>query len=69
MLRVPSAGGPLLLLPTAQAGWRNIPNPSKGEVVTKQRCHPVMMSEPLEVLTVPVLVSLETGLVCEHRWG
>ena len=35
-------GGPLLQLPTAQAGWRNIPNPSQREVFTKQMCHPVV---------------------------
>ena len=36
-----AAGGSLLQLPTAQAGWRDIPNPSQWEVVTKQMCHPV----------------------------
>ena len=41
VLPVLAAGGPLLWLPTAQAGWRNIPNPSQHEVFTEQMCHPV----------------------------
>ena len=37
-----AAGWPLLLLPTAQAGWRNIPNPSQLEleVLTILMGHP-----------------------------
>ena len=37
-----AAGGPLLLPPTAQAGWQNIPNPNQQEVSTAQMCHPEM---------------------------
>ena len=36
-----------LLLPTAQAGWRNIPNPSQQEVVTEETCHPVVFVSKL----------------------
>ena len=28
-------------VPTAQAGWWNIPNPSQWEVVTEETCHPI----------------------------
>ena len=36
-----AAGWPLLQLPTAQAGWRNIPNPSQQEVFHDYLGHPV----------------------------
>ena len=43
VLALLAAGGPLLQLPTAQANFRNIPNPSQREVVTVQNCHPVLV--------------------------
>ena len=42
-----AAGGPLLLLPTAQAGWQNIPNPSQLEVLTILMGHPVYITYTL----------------------
>ena len=41
---VMAAAGPLLWLPTALAGWRNIPNLSQREVVTILAGHPVFTS-------------------------
>ena len=38
---VPAAGGPLLQQPTAQAGWRNIPNLSQWEVFINNTDHPL----------------------------
>ena len=40
-----AAGGPLLHLPTARAGWRNIPNPSQGVVLTILMGHSVDIME------------------------
>ena len=40
VLTVPAAGGPLLQLPTAQAGCRNHPNLSQREVFTDLTGHP-----------------------------
>ena len=42
VLTVLAAVGPLLLLPTAQAGWGNIPNLSQQEVLPDQMCPPVL---------------------------
>ena len=40
-----AAGGPLLQLPTARTGWRNIPNPSQWKVLTILMGHPVQRAE------------------------
>ena len=40
VMTVLADGGPLLWLPTAQAGWQNIPNQNQQEVVTDQMGHP-----------------------------
>ena len=40
-----AAGVPLLQLPTAQAGWQNVPNPSQQEVFTILMAHPVVIRE------------------------
>ena len=44
-----AAGGPLLQLPTAQAGWRNYPNLSQQEVVTTQNGHPVASLDSMTI--------------------
>ena len=38
-----AAGGPVLQLPTARAGWRNIPNPSQWKVLATLIGHPLVM--------------------------
>ena len=52
---LPAAGLPLLLLPTAQAGWQNIPHLSKREIFTILNGHPVMV--PMES-KIPLQISL-----------
>ena len=44
VLTVMAAGGPVLQVPTAWAGWRNIPNPRQREILTTRiGHHPVVM--------------------------
>ena len=44
-LKPPVDLDPMTVMAAAQAGWRNIPNPSQREVLTIQMGHPVLESE------------------------
>ena len=65
VLTVLAASGPLLQLPTAQAVWQNIPNPSQRQVVAIQNCHPVVDSIAASI--APHYSHLATSILIRGR--